>query len=235
MRLQRWAAAALTALLALGAACAQADSEGRIVQTSCSIVRSDDYYLVYCFAQVHNDSDEVICLEQGTFELHDGEQSLFTGEVSRLWPSFLAPGEDGYYFDVATFAPDESGNAVMPAVSGIDYNVVYTTMDESYASCDLSAVSTVEQDEAGHIAVLCELTNGTDMTAFEPTVTFGLYTDGGSMIYADGRTIQGVGIPAGDSLVVRFLVDRVFVEQWKQYGVTIAEARVSAAFRADDD
>ena len=234
MRLKQLAAAVLAALLALGATCAQADSEGRIVQSSCSIVRSGEYYLVYCFAQVHNDSEEVICLEQGTFELHDGEQSLVSREITRLWPSFLAPGEDGYYFDMISFEPGEDGRAVLPAVSGIDYNAVYTTVDASYASYDLSAVSTVEEDAAGRITVTCELTNTTDLVAYEPTVAYGLYTDGGSMIYADGRTIQGVGIPAGGSLVVRFTVDSVFVQQWKQYGVSIAEARVNAAFRMDE-
>lgn len=235
MRLGRLAAAVLTALLTLGAACAQADTEGRIVQSSCSIVRSGEYYLVYCFAQVHNDSNEVICLEQGTFELHDGEQSLVSAEISRMWPSFIAPGEDGYYFDVVTFEPDESGSAVMPAVSGIDYNAVYSTVDMAYANYDLSAVTTVEQDAVGHVTVVCELTNGTDLLAFEPTIAFGLYTDSGAMIYADGRTIQGVGIPAGGTIVVRFSVDSVFVNQWKQYGVSIAEARVNAVFRVDED
>lgn len=235
MRLGRLAAAVLTALLTLGAACAQADTEGRIVQSSCSIVPSGEYYLVYCFAQVHNDSNEVICLEQGTFELHDGEQSLVSAEISCLWPSFIAPGEDGYYFDVVTFEPDENGNAVMPAVSGIDYNAVYATVDAEYASYDLSAVTTVEQDAAGQVTVVCELTNGTDFLAYEPTIAFGLYTDGGSMIYADGRTIQGVGIPAGGTLIVRFHVDSRFVNQWKQYGASIAEARVNAVFRVDED
>ena len=84
-------------------------------------------------------------------------------------------GEDGYYFDMVSFEPGEDGQSVVPAVSGIDYNVVYTTMDESYASCDLSAVSTVEQDEAGHIAVLCELTNIDGTMARLPGVTaFGI-------------------------------------------------------------
>ena len=231
----RMAAAVLTVLMMLGATGAQADGEGRIVQSSCSIVRSDEYYLVYCYAQVHNDSSEVICLQQGTFELHDGEQSLVSSEISQLWPPFIAPGEDGYYFDVVTFEPDESGSAVLPTVSGIDYNAVYATADAQYANYDLSAVSTVERDRAGHITVVCELTNATDDLALEPTVAFGLYTDSGSMIYADGRLLQGMAIPAGNTLVVRFDIDSVLVKQWEQYGVSIAEARVNAAFCVDED
>lgn len=235
MRHQRLAAVALAALMMLAAAGVQADAEGRIVQSSCSIVPSGEYYLVYCYAQVHNDSNEVICLERGTFQLHNGEQSLVSSEISQLWPPFIAPGDDGYYFDVVTFEPDEGGSAALPAVSGIDYNAVYAAVDPEFASYDLSVISSVEQDDAGQLTVVCELTNNTDLLALEPTVAFGLYTDGGAMVYADGRLLQGIAIPAGNTMVVRFCVDSALVKQWKQYGANITEARANAAFRVDED
>ena len=75
--------------------CALGDSEGVIVQSSCNIVQSGDYYLAYCFAQVHNNASTVICLDQGTFDLQSGETLLSTSEVSQIWPYFLSPGEDG--------------------------------------------------------------------------------------------------------------------------------------------
>ena len=53
--------------------CALGDSEGVIVQSSCNIVQSGDYYLAYCFAQVHNNASTVICLDQGPFDLQSGE------------------------------------------------------------------------------------------------------------------------------------------------------------------
>lgn len=58
--------------------CALGDSEGVIVQSSCNIVQSGDYYLAYCFAQVHNNASTVICLDQGTFDLQSGETLLST-------------------------------------------------------------------------------------------------------------------------------------------------------------
>lgn len=114
--------------------CALGDSEGVIVQSSCNIVQSGDYYLAYCFAQVHNNASTVICLDQGTFDLQSGETLLSTSEVSQIWPYFLSPGEDGYLFDIVSFEPDENGNPVIPSITGISYNVTYLPVDNAYAS-----------------------------------------------------------------------------------------------------
>ncbi|MDO5377604.1 MAG: hypothetical protein Q4G52_04635 [Clostridia bacterium] len=225
---------ALLLVLLMGASCAAADSEGSVTQYSCSIVQSGEYYLVYCFAQIHNDSNSVICLERGSFDLHSGEQLLATEEVSQLWPYFLAPGEDGYVFDIVSFEPGENG-AVVPQVTAISYTIEYMTVGEQTVSRDLSCVSRVEEDVYGGTVVICELTNNTDDVAYDPTVAFGLYTDEGAMIYADGVTLKDVGIPAGGTTLVRFRIDEVFVKQWEGYGVKPAEARVNASFGTDDD
>lgn len=226
---------ALAALL-LCAATGLADAEGVIVQTSCNILPSGEYYLVYTFAQVHNNSDEIICLDQGSFELHNGEQLLSSQRVSRMWPYFLNPGEDGYFFDIVSFEPDEDGAAVVPSVTAIDYNITYMTVNEAYASRDLSAVSEiVENGEQGSLSVVCEITNTTDVTAYDPVVSFGLYTDGGQMIYADGMTLTDVGIPAGGTVLARFTVEEAFVSQWKSFGVAPTQAHVNASFRVESD
>ncbi|MFR2150113.1 MAG: hypothetical protein ACLS7Z_05995 [Christensenellales bacterium] len=175
--------------LALTPTCALGDSEGVIVQSSCNIVQSGDYYLAYCFAQVHNNASTVICLDQGTFDLQSGETLLSTSEVSQIWPYFLSPGEDGYLFDIVSFEPDENGNPVIPSITGISYNVTYLPVDNAYASYDLSAVSEIEQDVSGDVSVVCRLTNSTDMDAYNPTVALGLYTDNGAMLYSDGTTL----------------------------------------------
>ena len=104
------------ALLCMLCACALAAGEGTVVQSSCNIVKSGDYYLVYCYAQVRNDSDSIICVDEGTFELSGTDQLLYSGQVSQLWPYFIAPGESGYLFDIASFEPNEDG-AVMPRVA----------------------------------------------------------------------------------------------------------------------
>ena len=224
----------MTLLLAALAAVCLADSEGVVVGSSCNIVQSGEYYLVYCYAQVHNNSNEIICLESGTFELHSGEQILASQPVTQLWPYFINPGEDGYVFDVVAFEPGENG-AVVPSVTDILYDIQYMTVDTQYASRDLSAVAELERTQEGGMTVICRITNGTDTDAYDPTIAFGLYAENGGMLYADGTTLQNVGIPAGGTLLMRFPVDEDFVAQWDTYGMSAAEARVSAAFRNDED
>lgn len=225
----------LVCLMTLACAWALADEEAVIVRSSCNIVQSGDYYLVYCFAQVHNNSDGVICLNRGTFDLHSGDQLLATGDVSQLWPYFLAPGEDGYLFDIVAFEPGENG-AVAPNVTGIAYNIDYMTVDAGSANYPIASGARIETDPvSGALAIVCELKNDTQMDAYDPTVAFGLYTEGGDLLYADGRTLQSVGIPAGQTMLVRFYVDNAFVNQWRDYNAMPASARVNASFRADED
>ena len=226
---------AALALALLAPACALGDSEGVIVQSSCNIVQSGDYYLAYCFAQVHNNASTVICLDQGTFDLQSGETLLSTSEVSQLWPYFLSPGEDGYLFDIVSFEPDESGAPVIPSITGISYNLTYLPIDSAYANFDLEAVSEIVQDASGDVSVVCRLTNSTDMEAYSPTVAIGLYTESGSMIYADGTTLQDVGIPAGGTVLVRFDVDSAFIKQWQSYGAAPTQVQTNASFRRDED
>lgn len=85
------------------------------------------------------------------------------------------------------------------------------------------------------MSVVCRLTNSTDMDAYNPTVALGLYTDDGTMVYADGTTLQDVGIPAGGTVLVRFDVDDVFVKQWQSYGAMPTQANTNASFRKDED
>lgn len=232
---KRFAPAVLAVMLLLSAL-GLADSQGVIVQSSCSIQPSGDYYLVYTFAQVHNNSDEIICLDQGSFELHGGEQILSTQKVTRMWPYFLNPGEDGYFFDIVSFEPDEEGNPVMPSVTNIEYNVTYMPVNGAFASVDLSAVSELTLEEStGEMNVVCEIENTTDIDAYDANISFGLYTDAGQMIYADGMILTGVGIPAGGTVLVRFEVEKAFVEQWRSYNALPTQAHVNASFRAGSD
>lgn len=234
--MKKWVLAFSALVLALALAVpGMAQDEGVIVQSACSIVRSGEYYLVYCFAQVHNNSDSIICLDEGgSFDLHSGEQILSTSQVSRLWPYFINPGEDGYLFDIVPFEPNENG-VVVPSVTGISYNLKYMTIPQAHGGYALDAISSLEYDAAGDLIVTCELINPTQMDAYDPAMAFGLYTQEGSMIYADGVTLQDVGVKAGGSVLLRFRVEDVFVEQWKAYGAQPAQVRVNAMFRMDED
>ena len=129
--MKKAAAALILALLVLFAAVpALGDSEGVVVQKSCNIVQSGQYYLAYCFAQIHNNSSTVICLENGTFDLQNGETILSTSEISQIWPYFVGPDEDGYLFDIVSFEPDENGNPVLPTITDISYDIHYMAADD---------------------------------------------------------------------------------------------------------
>ena len=221
-------------LLALAVPAALADEPGVIVQSSCSIVQSGEYHLVYCYAQVHNQSEEIICLESGTFELHNGDQILATEDVTRIWPYFIEPGGDGYLFDIVSFEPDENG-PVVPTVTGVDYDIRYMRIGLEHAGMALETRTQIDQEPSGDVVVTVHLINPELIDAYDPTVAIGLYTEDGVLLYADGVTLQDVGVPAGGEVLRRFRIDDTIAGQWRAFGVTPAWAQVSAAFRADED
>ena len=211
---------------------ALAQDEGAIVQSSCNIVQSGEYVLVYCFAQVHNQSDQTICLDEGTLYLMSGEEALAETRVSRLWPPFLAPGADGYLFDIVSLEP--SGG--IPAVTGLQYDVGYMTVNPAYAGQALEAQARIElNDVTGRMSVVCEITNPTDEAAFGASAAFGLYTDAGQMVCADGMRLQDIGIPAGGSVMVRFDIEEELTEQWRSYDALPTQVRAGAMFSANED
>ena len=222
-------------LLSMFACMALADGAGTIVQSSCNIVQSGEYYLVYCYAQVYNNSDQIICLEEGTFELHSGEQLLSSQPITQIWPYFVNPGESGYIFELVSFEPNENGQPVIPQVTGLEFDVQYMMVDMQYASQPLEVQAEIERDATGGMTVMVRLHNATEHDAFDPTVAFGLYTDGGAMVYADATTLRNVGVPAGDGMLMRFPVDDAIAEQWASYGANVTGVQASAAFRDDTD
>lgn len=221
---------ALVMLMLLFATPALAEGDlGTIVQSSCSIVQSDGYYLVYCFAQVHNNTDQALCLDEGMFYLIGGEETLASEEVSQVWPQFIAPGGDGYLFDVVPFEE-------LPQITGLDYDVRYLEINPAYAGVTLETAARVELDDAsGLMSVVCEISNTADTDAYHPTVVMGLYTDAGQLLYSDGRSLKDVGIPAQGKLLVRFYVEPMLVEQWMSYNALPTQVRVSAMFRTGSD
>ena len=226
--MKRWIAAVLLMLLFAVPAMAE-EERGTIVQSSCSIVQDGEYYLAYCFAKIRNDTDQVLCLDEGTFYLVNGDEEIASEEVSQLWQYFLAPGTEGYLFDIVPFEE-------MPQITGIDYNLRYLDIHSAYAGTALKTQGRVELDENSNaLSVLCEVVNPTDTDAYDPTVVVGLYTDAGQLVYSDGRSLKDVGIPANGKLMVRFYVEPMLVEQWMNYGALPTQVQTGAMFRTGSD
>lgn len=211
---------------------ALAQDEGTIVQSSCNIVQSGEYYLVYCFAQVHNSTEETICLDEGSLYVMGGEDAIGSERITRLWPAMLAPGQDGYLFNIVTF---ESGAGV-PAVTGLNYDLRCMTVNPAYGGQALDAQARIEiSDSTGRMSVVCEIANTTDEDAFGATIAIGLYTDAGQMVYTDGLRLSDVGVPAGGTVLVRFDVDQELAQQWSSYGALPTQAHVNAMFSTNED
>lgn len=226
--MKRWIAAVLLMLLFAVPAMAE-EEKGTIVQSSCSIVQDGEYYLAYCFAKIRNDTDQVLCLDEGTFYLVNGHEEIASEEVSQIWPYFLAPGTEGYLFDIVPFEQ-------MPQITGIDYDLRYLDIHSAYAGTTLKTQGYVELDENSNaLSVLCEVVNPTDADAYDPTVVVGLYTDAGQLVYSDGRNLKDVGIPANGKLMVRFYVEPMLVEQWLNYGALPTQVQTGAMFRTGSD
>ncbi len=229
--------AAICALLMLmsGAGALADEGLGMVVQSSCNIVPGSEYDLVYTFAQVHNQSSQTICLDTGEYHLADGEQLLLSGDVSRLWPNTLAPGADGYLFDVIVYER-EAGDTAAPNITNLSYNLNFMTLDEAYAGRALNTQARLETAQDGEsITVVCAVENATDADVFDPMIAFGLYIEGGQMVYAGGTTLENVGIPAGDTVLMRFDVEPEIVEQWRGYGAMPTAVQASALYHVDVD
>ncbi len=220
-------AALAAALLLAGTACADG---GMVAQSSCSVLDTEGGHLVTCYAEVVNVSGDVICLEEGTYDLLSGDEVLAAGQVQPIMPYFLAPGERGYLCDAALVE-----NETMPPITALRYDVEYLTIDGRYAPTALLCTPERMEREDGGLTVELLLRNETDETAWSPAVSYGLYSGSGALLYADGRTLDGTGIPPGGSLRVRFTVLGALLERWDGFGAPPEEIHASACFGGDED
>ncbi len=223
----------VAALLALAAALpALADPGANVIQSSCSIMEADNSFIVYCYAQVYNGTSNVVCMEKGSFELRSGDDMLVSGSVEQMTPYFLKPGESGYLYDAAVL--DRAEGEGVPSITGLSYNINYYTVDDAFANRDLVVTGEQQREPDGSLAVLLRVQNPLEEEAWSPTLAFGLYTEGGALLYCDGRTLENVGIPAGGEMTVRFDISKLFAERWAEYGADPAQVKATADCGGDD-
>ena len=221
------------ALLALAAALpVLADPGANVIQSSCSIMEADNSFIVYCYAQVYNGTSNVVCMEKGSFELRSGDDMLVSGSVEQMTPYFLKPGESGYLYDAAVL--DRAEGEGVPSITGLSYNINYYTVDDAFANRDLVVTGEQQREPDGSLAVLLRVQNPLEEEAWSPTLAFGLYTEGGALLYCDGRTLENVGIPAGGEMTVRFDISKLFAERWAEYGADPAQVKATADCGGDD-
>ena len=221
------------ALLALAAALpVLADPGANVIQSSCSIMEADNSFIVYCYAQVYNGTSNVVCMEKGSFELRSGDDMLVSGSVEQMTPYFLKPGESGYLYDAAVL--DRAEGEGVPSITGLSYNINYYTVDDAFANRDLVVTGEQQREPDGSLAGLLRVQNPREEEAWSPTLAVGLYTEGGALLYCDGRTLENVGIPAGGEMTVRFDISKLFAERWAEYGADPAQVKATADCGGDD-
>ena len=115
------------------------------------------------------------------------------------------------------------------------YDIRYMRIGLEHGGMALETRTQIDQEPSGDVVVTCHLINPEMIDAYDPTVAIGLYTEDGVLLYADGVTLQDVGVPAGGEVLRRFRIDDTIAGQWSAFGVTPAWAQVSAVFRTDED
>ncbi|MBR1709378.1 MAG: hypothetical protein IJ719_11180 [Clostridia bacterium] len=214
---------------------ASAEDTIRVVQTACNILVYGDECQVFCCAQVHNDTNRILGIESGTVRLLYEDTVVAEEEVERLWPYFLDPGGDGYLFQLIRFLPDAQGNPVIPAITGVIYDLNTMNVPATMQNQMLESTLEIERTQNGGYAIVVSAKNAGEETVWDTMITYGLYTSGGSLLYADGESFDQMGISPGSQLEKRFSINSQIVAQWENYGVEPAEFRVFAYYRSDTD
>ncbi len=206
-----------------------------VVQSSCMVLVGETETRVQCFAQLHNNTDKVVYMGEGFLELFNDQTVIADKVVARIWPEFINPGEDGYVFDEVPFEPDADGQPFIPNVTGITYHMDTYLASRDYSNLPLDVSAVLEDDTDGRLTVRFTIVNRGKEDAWNPTLAFGLYTDGGSLIFTGGTGFEDICIPSGSTIEKKYYVGSDLINKWNEYGAKPAEVHVTCCYRNDTD
>lgn len=219
---------ALLVCLCLTFCCVTALAAGKLTvsqETYMPMLRYESYY-GYLFAEVTNTGDKNVEFGNGIFEIltADGDPQE-SNDVYSCYPSVLAPGETGYLFrydvckeaasleDIGDYTLTVSGKATKDEITprvGATAELVQDTYSwgDPYAKVTIMMSNTNEQDVLGLRGA------------------YGVYDAEGKLIYADNiYNIDGVLLPAGQTVGFQQSVDSAIVEYWAANGMTPATVK----------
>lgn len=221
---------ALVLALCLALTCATALAAGKLTVAQETYTPAElytDAYAGFIFAEVTNSGDKNVSFAGGIFEIlnADGE-ALESSDMYSCYPSVLAPGETGYVFRYDT----------VDAAKSVEDIPDYTLTVSGKSSTDeapvrLTASATVEEVERWSSMVYqvkVTVTNETDATAYDTTVTYGLYDAEGKLLYCDSTDLYRLGIPAGQTVEVVLEVSDSLKAVWDKAGVKPATVQAIA-------
>lgn len=211
--MKKMLALALSLCLLLSAVPALAAGQLTITQSTYTPAKPSSTLYAYVYAEVTNTGDAPINAVNGVYQVLGADGSVISdNKVYKAYPAILGPGETGFIHEYVSIRDAEGPEAVPGYVLTMDGE---STTNNPYTY--FPATGVVEEVPywfSTAYLVTVTITNNTDETLYEPAMSFGLYDANGKLLYADNQPLNGLGIPAGNSLEVLFAVDE-FVDIWK--------------------
>lgn len=217
-------------LLVFTTACAEASLEP--VNTMYQIIPYYDSAIGVYYAEVVNTGDTLIRLDSeiSRVDVMDAEGNvLATEEIYGTVPSVLAPGEKGYVVPFRMYLDDVDVSALT------DYAIHLYAEEASYQDptvyLDASSITAeirTEPDSWGDdvTTLYITFTNATEDVVYDFNFAAGVYDESGALIYTCEASTYDVGVPVGQSVIVRSEIDDILTAYWAENGIVPASIGV---------
>ncbi len=196
------------------------------VNTMVQIYPFFDSYVAMYFAEVVNTGDTLIQLDsnRSKAQLMDAEGNVLLEEtIFHTSPYVLAPGETGYVTPFYMYLDDVNIDALTDyAIHLYAEEAFYLDptvyLAEDCISAELLTQTTDWGDEETFLHIT--FTNQTDETIFDFSFAIAIYDQNGALMYTGEESMYDVGVPAGQSVIIRTGLDEMFTQSWAQGGLT---------------
>jgi len=223
--------ALLLALMLLCSA-ALADAELKVMNTMCHIIPYYDSAVGVYYAEVVNTGDTLICLddELSRVELMDSEGNVvLSEEIWNVTPTVLAPGEKGYVVPFHMYLDEVDVSALTNyAIHLYAEEATYFEPPVYLNAAGITAEIRTEPDRWGNdvTALYITFTNMAEDVVYDFNFAVGVYDESGALIYTYESSTYDVGVPAGQSVIVRSEIDNFLTAYWAENGIVPASIGV---------
>lgn len=215
--------------LALGAASAAGLST---VNALCVVVPAYGDYAAYAYAEVVNTSDKLMMIDYDTsvLTLLDAQgNALKTSPIYSLCPSAIAPGETGFVIiEYESFEADmlEKIDSYSMTINGEEawYLDSPTALPQESLTAEYVTTKDYFGDTVNWVYVLVE--NASKGLLFDYCVVASLYDQHGRIIFACEEQTYDVGIPSGQSAMVRMEIPSLLSEYWAANDIVPTQIKV---------
>lgn len=216
-------------------ACAPAMAAGKLS------VSQENFHFVtgvwnygYAYAKVENIGDKPIKVNAGVLEIYDGEGEVITStDYMRSYATYLQPGEYTY----VTMYEEVEDAEVVPS----DYMLTLTgKSDNSEIAVRLPVETKLELGVTegwwDYNYMYATITNNTDATLFDLEIVLALLDGEGNILNVESVYLYNeIGVPAGQTLVVRKDISSSFMEYFEANQLTPAQVDAIAYVLVDNE